>query len=228
MFHVRCARLRGPHSRSAERTPTRSSRSALPPAATLAASDNNDYYADPVLAYRFEQAGDYLLEIRDVRYQGNQYWEYCIEISSRPLVETRLSAGRRARASRQRCSRSGIDLPEAAAFDWTRAGRAAAGHALVRAAARRASRRIPCRSSLPTCRWSREADAANDPPDAAQLVAVPGGINGRIEREGDVDCFAFEAKKGEALSLEVVARRRAVGARFAPAHPRRQGQATRR
>ena len=42
--------------------------------------------AIPFLSYRFEQAGDYLLEIRDVRYQGNADWVYSIEISSRPLV----------------------------------------------------------------------------------------------------------------------------------------------
>jgi hypothetical protein len=52
-----------------------------------------------------------------------------------------------------------------------------------------------------------EVASANDAPGAAQPIAVPGGANGRIEREGDVDCFSFEAKKGDALSVEVIARR---------------------
>src|SRR6516165_5441499 len=52
---------------------------------TLATSDN--YYAgDPLLYYKFEQAGEYLLEIRDVRYQGNGDWTYSIEINSRPFI----------------------------------------------------------------------------------------------------------------------------------------------
>src|SRR5579872_5668376 len=53
--------------------------------ATLAASDN--YYAgDPLLHHKFEQAGEYLLEVRDVRYQGNGDWTYSIEINNRPFI----------------------------------------------------------------------------------------------------------------------------------------------
>lgn len=48
-------------------------------------SDNANS-ADPFLEYRFEQAGEYVLEIRDVRYQGNPFWDYCIEVSNRPFV----------------------------------------------------------------------------------------------------------------------------------------------
>src|SRR5882724_8053540 len=86
VFRVRCARLEDRiHDLQTHADPILTLRNAA--GGTLAASDNNEYYADPVLAYRFYRAGDYLLELRDVRYQGNQYWEYCIEINSRPLVE---------------------------------------------------------------------------------------------------------------------------------------------
>src|SRR5262249_36732566 len=85
-FQARCARLEdGIHDLQPHADPILPLRNAA--GGTLASSDNNSYYADPVFAYHFEQAGDYLLEIRDVRYQGNQYWEYCIEISNRPIVE---------------------------------------------------------------------------------------------------------------------------------------------
>src|SRR6185437_7612189 len=52
-----------------------------------------------------------------------------------------------------------------------------------------------------------ESDATNDAPSAAQPVSIPCGINGRIDREGDVDCYAFEAQKGDRFSFEVIARR---------------------
>ena len=52
---------------------------------TLATSDNY-YAADPLLLHRFEQAGDYWLEIRDVRFKGNSDWVYCIEINDRPFI----------------------------------------------------------------------------------------------------------------------------------------------
>jgi WD40 repeat protein len=47
----------------------------------------------------------------------------------------------------------------------------------------------------------------NDEPDRAHPVAVPGGISGRIDAEGDVDHVRFEARKGERLVVEVYGRR---------------------
>src|SRR5579871_2039994 len=48
---------------------------------------NDDYYrADPLLHYKFEKAGTYLVQIRDVGYKGNPYWVYRMEITSRPYV----------------------------------------------------------------------------------------------------------------------------------------------
>ncbi|MGE3316210.1 MAG: PPC domain-containing protein, partial [Planctomycetaceae bacterium] len=53
--------------------------------ATLATADN-EFAGDPFLSYRFHEAGEYLLEVRDVRYKGNQYPNYSVEISDRPFV----------------------------------------------------------------------------------------------------------------------------------------------
>ncbi len=47
----------------------------------------------------------------------------------------------------------------------------------------------------------------NDTPAAAQAVAVPVVINGRIQAPGDADYFAFQAEAGQTLALEVNARR---------------------
>jgi hypothetical protein len=41
----------------------------------------------------------------------------------------------------------------------------------------------------------------------AQLVTIPGGINGRIESKADIDYFSFEASKDQQLTINVVARR---------------------
>ncbi|MCH7688844.1 MAG: PPC domain-containing protein [Planctomycetes bacterium] len=38
-------------------------------------------------------------------------------------------------------------------------------------------------------------------------VSIPAGVSGRIETEADIDCFSFDAKKGEKYSFEVIARR---------------------
>ena len=47
----------------------------------------------------------------------------------------------------------------------------------------------------------------NDERSQAQLLAVPGGVSGRIGHDGDVDFYRFRAKKGETLIIEVFGRR---------------------
>lgn len=47
----------------------------------------------------------------------------------------------------------------------------------------------------------------NDSVGQAPALAVPGGLSGRLDRDGDVDFVRFEAKAGETLILEVFARR---------------------
>ncbi|HEV3344871.1 MAG TPA: PPC domain-containing protein, partial [Pirellulales bacterium] len=53
---------------------------------TVLAANDNYFFADPLLSYHFAAAGEYFLEIRDVRYQGNGDWQYVIEASNRPFV----------------------------------------------------------------------------------------------------------------------------------------------
>ena len=203
-FQVRCARLEDRiHDLQTHADPILTLRTAT--GATIVASDNNNYYADPVLAHRFDQTGDYLLEIRDVRYQGNQYWEYCLEISNRPVVECvhplAVAAGQP-----ESLQPLGHLLSDDARLTWTAPSSAPLGLA---------SFQLPLHDELTNpvplvvadVPLTRESDASNDTPDAAQPIDVPSGVSGRIDHEGDVDYFAFEAKKGEALSLEIVARR---------------------
>lgn len=204
VFRVRCARLEDRiHDLQTHADPILTLRNAA--GGTLAASDNNEYYADPVLAYRFDHGGDYLLEIRDVRYQGNQYWEYCIEINSRPLVECvfplAVTAG-----STEFVQPLGELLANDVSLAWNVPARQRPGTQLLELPLG-AGRSNPVPLVIADVPLVRESEAANDLATAAQEISVPGGVNGRIDHDGDVDCFAFEAKKGEAFSIEIVARR---------------------
>src|SRR5262249_341631 len=53
----------------------------------------------------------------------------------------------------------------------------------------------------------REAAGDNDSPAKAQPVPVPAGIAGCIDAPGDVDCYAFDARKGERFTFDVIAQR---------------------
>jgi hypothetical protein len=173
--------------------------------ATIAMSDNDSYYADPVLAHRFDQAGDYLIEVRDVRYQGNQYWEYCIEINSRPLAETVFPLAV-APGQTESLEPVGNLMEDHPRVDWTVPANQPPGIAWVSLPlASETTNPVPLIvTDVPLV---RETDGPNDSPPAAQFVDVPSGVNGRLAQAGDVDCYAFEAKKGESLSFEVIARR---------------------
>ena len=101
VFHVRCGRLQDRiHDLQNHADPILTLRSAA--GVTIAANDNY-FYADPVLSYRFEQAGDYLLEIRDVRYRGESVLGV-LRRNQRPAAgRDCLSARGRCRASRVSC-----------------------------------------------------------------------------------------------------------------------------
>lgn len=203
VFHVRCGRLQDRiHDLQNHADPILTLRN--PAGVTIAASDNY-FYADPVLSHRFDQAGDYVLEIRDVRYEGNGYWDYCIEISDRPLVESvfplAVSPGQPGKVRP-----FGQLIPEGTELDVsipTSQLPAEIWHYATLAGA--PSNPFPLLvADVPL---ARESDAANDAVETAQPITIPGGLNGLMEREGDVDYFAIEAKKGDAFSFEIVARR---------------------
>ena len=171
---------------------------------TLASSDNY-FFADPFLATTAPSDGEYTLEIRDVRYQGNGNWQYSIESHGRPVIETiyplavalgtdvMLSPiGHHLGSAKSLKINLPVGTPEGRA--WHRLALASGPSNPVQVIA----------SRLPT---SVEAAAANNDPKSAQAVTVPSTISGRIESEADIDCFVFEAKKGEKYTFEVMARR---------------------
>ncbi|MEX2026432.1 MAG: PPC domain-containing protein [Pirellulaceae bacterium] len=202
-FHVRAARLEDSiHDLQNHCDPILTLKS--PMGAVLASSDNF-FFADPVIAHKFEAAGDYLLEIRDVRYEGNQFWEYCIEASSRPVVETTFPlAVNRGQASSLELV--GFQLPSPPTGAVTPLADLPLGvHSLALAIG--SDLTDPVTLIVTDLPLMSETSEENNTPDKAQAVTVPTGVNGRLETEADVDCYSFEAKKGERWSFEIVARR---------------------
>lgn len=203
-FHVRSARLQDRiHDLQNHSDPILTLRNGA--GGTLASSDNF-FFGDPLLSHRFEQAGDYLLEIRDVRYEGNAFWEYCIEINSRPFVETAFPLAV-ARGQAAQVELAGYLLPAAPMT--------VACTTPMETPIGLQSLRLPMGADLTDpvpfvvtdLPLVLEAAGDNNAPDRAQPVPIPAGINGRIETDSDVDHYVFEAKKGDALSFEIVARR---------------------
>lgn len=203
-FHVRAQRLEDKiHDLQTHVDPILFLRDAA--GGVLAMSDNANS-ADPFLEYRFEQAGEYVLEIRDVRYQGNPFWDYCIEVSNRPFV-TGVHPLAVTRGRETSLELSGFLLPAEPRAPVTVPAETAVGprELLLNINGQPTDPVMVFVTDLPRI---LETDAPNDAPETAiKLDAWPAVCCGRIEKEADLDCYSFTAKKGEQISFEVLGRR---------------------
>ncbi len=201
-FHVQCQRLQNRiHDLQEHADPIITLRDAR---GTVLAASDNFFFGDPLLHHRFAAEGDYFLEVRDTRYGGNPNWQYSIEIHDRPFVTTtfplRVTPGTTARLRPV-----GYNLPADATA--TVAVPADAPERLrwaVLSLGKETTNAVP----LVVSRLPEVLEAAGEhaTADRAQPVAVPCGISGRIDKEGEVDGYAFEAQAGERFTFRVLAR----------------------
>jgi hypothetical protein len=201
-FHVLCQRLQNRiHDLQEHADPILAVRNA---AGTVLASNDNYFFGDPLLHYRFAAEGDYYLEVRDTRYGGNPNWQYCIEINDRPFV-TNVHPLAVTPGLPGRLSPVGYNFPAGATAEITVPADAEEGERRVMLkVGKETTNAVPLFvSRLPGV---AETAGAHATADKAQNVAVPCGIAGRIAAEGEADCYAFEAKAGERFSFRVVAR----------------------
>ena len=202
-FHCRGMRLQDKiHDLQTHVDPIITIRSAKT-SSTLASVDNS-YAADPFLVYDF-LSGEYLLEVRDVRYSGNKYWDYAIEINDRPFV-SHVYPSAVSKGETVELQLVGSHLPEVRTIAWQAPADLDPCTINVRLPIESGtSNPVPVvLSDLPV---TPETAAENNTIDKSQAVTLPGAVSGRIESEADIDCYAFEAKKGDRISIEVKARR---------------------
>jgi hypothetical protein len=167
----------------------------------LAANDDF-YFADPLLAHTFAKAGDYLIQVRDSKYDGDPRWVYALSVTDRPYVSHiyPMAAGlgqvlnvEPVGSARLVKPRLTLTAPLTAGihevqFDIN--GKKSNSTALIV-------------SPLPQVLEQEP----NDTQAQAQRISIPCGINGRIGVRRDLDHFVFHAAKGKALRFEVKARR---------------------
>ncbi len=191
-FHVRCQRLENRiHDLQEHADPIITLRNSV---GSVLASNDNYFFGDPLLHYRFKTAGEYYLEIRDTRYGGNPYWQYSIEINERPFVTAvhplRMTPGR---ATRLRLI--GHHLPTEPFASLTLPADTPEGPRWVM---------LPLgggKSNAVPIVVSRLPEVVE-----RETVSVPCGISGRIAKEDETNCYRFEAKAGEHFTFAVSAR----------------------
>lgn len=167
-------------------------------------TDADDYYrADPLLHYRFEKAGEYTLEIRDVRYAGNPYWTYRLTITKRPYVTALLPMGVRPGTAADvvpvgfnlgQSKTARLEVPETMPMGE---------HLVQLKTASGMTNPVPV---LITDLPERTLQSAPSP-DSPELLSIPAAINARLARPGEAHRYRFHAAKGQMLIFEVNARR---------------------
>jgi hypothetical protein len=160
---------------------------------------NDDYYfADPMLSYTFKEAGDYFIQVRDSKYDGDRRWVYALLITAQPFATHVYPPAAKAG------EKVTLEAVGAKGKATLTAPKALGIHEVVLDLPGGKSNPVPLIvSHLPQV---LEVEP-NDTPEKATRVKLPCGINGRLEKPGDEDCFVFAAKKSVALRFEVKARR---------------------
>lgn len=147
---------------------------------------------DSQLSYTFKDAGEYLLEVRDIRFQGGATFQYRLRIGDYPCVTVPYPMGIKRGASAsvnfagtsvQGVQPVAFNVPTDAAVNWLTVGARSAngkssGFALL---------------SVGTQDEVLEAEPNNEQPQATR-VGFGANINGRFDQPGDIDRFVFTAK----------------------------------
>ncbi len=161
--------------------------------------------ADSQLCYKFETVGEYVLEVRDIRYQGGANHYYRLRIGDFPCVTTPYPMGVKrgsgatvafAGAHIDNIAPTKVNVPADAPFDWINVG----------------AKRVGGKTSgLATLAISNSEEFVekepNDDAKQSNRVQLGASVNGRFEKPGDVDRYVFTAKKGQKFTFTGITRR---------------------
>jgi hypothetical protein len=164
------------------------------------ANDSPGLQTDARLTHVFKDAGDYLVEIRDVSYRGGEDYCYRLRIGDFPCATAPLPLAVR-RGTKASIQFAGPTVDGVAPVEVTAPSDPAT--AAIQVAPRGANGVYgwPVSLALSDLEERLEQEPNNEPTKATR-IAVPGAVTGRFLDKGDVDHYAFNAKKGVRLILE--------------------------
>ncbi|QEH32364.1 putative subtilase-type serine protease precursor [Aquisphaera giovannonii] len=169
----------------------------------VAYDDDYRFMPDPVILFEVPKDGEYVLAIADAIYRGREDFLYRITAGELPFVTGIFPLG--AAAGRPaKVGMTGWNL-DGATLETPPADAAPGVVSLTARAPAFASNPVPF--AIDTLPEAFEDEAEGGPSRGPQALAPPVIVNGRIDRPGDRDVFAFRGRAGEAVVAEVLARR---------------------
>jgi hypothetical protein len=173
-----------------------------PSGALLASSNGFDGSPEPLMSYILPGDGRYVVRLTELEEAASAAHFYrlsagsfavatgCYPLAVPPNSETKVRL-------------VGLNMP---ADSWADVKSGATGEVAVAVDASRYHSRGGLKVRVGSADEPLEVEP-NDTPDHATQIAVPGSINGRIDRPGDADLFRFEAKAGQNYVVETLAGR---------------------
>ena len=163
-------------------------------------NDSPGCHTDPRISYTFKDAGDYLVEVKDVLNRGGPEFFYRVRIGDFPLATTAVPMGAK-RGTKAKIGFAGpsvdgvasvdVDVPSDPSINviWA-APKGAAGLS-----------GWPVPVAVSDLDEVAETEPNNNAKEATRIPA-PGAITGRFQKSDDVDFYLFSAKKGQKLTIE--------------------------
>ncbi|MCX6994121.1 MAG: hypothetical protein NT011_13405 [Kiritimatiellaeota bacterium] len=166
---------------------------------------NDDYRGspDPVILYEVPEDGEYMFAVYDALYRGRENFVYRIKIGELPFVTSIFPLGGQVDIPTV-VEMQGWNLAETMLTPDTEDAVPGVYPITTRGTNGLVSNRMLfAMDTLPEC-LEKEP---NNTPAAAQKMALPIIVNGRIDPPGDRDVFQFEGHAGDEIVAEVYARR---------------------
>ena len=151
--------------------------------------------SDPQIAFQAPETGNYLVEVRDIRYAGSGNHRYRLRIGDFPAVQMALPVGI-ARGQKTSVQFAGIGIADAAPAQLESAADAALGWTLVNS--KRPGGKSSAFAYAELTATGEVVDIEpNDTIEQAQPLALGQQISGRLDKPKDTDKYRIEAKAGQ-------------------------------
>ena len=165
-------------------------------------ASNNDYVGgDSLITCTLPESGEYVVEVRDYRYAGDPRYTYCVEISDGPFVlevfPAAVQQGTTAQAQVIGHGLGGLERTDLDSLKDAPVGWKNQRFDSPRGVTNPAPVLVTAYPNITAPSGSRAADAVTP-------ISFPVGVNGRLERQGEIHSFEFTAHNDDYFRFEMI------------------------
>ncbi len=164
------------------------------------ANDAPGCQTDPRLTYVFKEAGDYIIEVRDVLNRGGAEYGYRLRMGDYPVATVPIPMAAK-RGTKVKVHFAGPQVEGVQPLDVAVPSDPLARVVWLAPKGPNGLSGWPVALAISDLEEGSEQEPNNEPAKANR-IPVPGGLTGRFEQSDDTDCYLFAAKKGKKLTIE--------------------------